>query len=187
MNPKQTTSGNPEPKRSSLLRRICLLLCWPILLWSSASHALPSDKEQNINVAGNEATIDSKQGQTILRGQVKITQGTLEIYADKVTLFYDDKRKLKSLLAEGTPARFQQQLEANKPLVHAEAENITYLADKEHLTLEKNALVEQKGATTRGGRIDYDITTDTAHAVGTNGKDPGRVEFVIPPQTDKKD
>lgn len=178
---------NPKQKTSSLLRLVCLSLCGPALLWPATSQALPSDKEQNMNVASNEATIDSKQGQTILRGQVKITQGTLEINADKVTLFYDDKRKLKSLLAEGTPARFQQQLEANKALVHAEADNITYLATKEHLTLEKNAFVEQKGATTRGGRIDYDMTTDTAHAVGTDGKDPGRVEFVIPPQTDKKD
>ena len=184
MNLKQHSSR--KPTRTALWFAY-LVLGYPVLLWSSASLALPDDKDQNINVAGNEATIDSKQGQTVLRGQVKITQGTLEINADKVTLFYDDKRKLKSLLAEGKPARFQQQLEANKPPVHAEAEIITYQATEEHLTLEKNALVEQKGATTRGGRIDYDITTDTAHAVGTNGTNPGRVEFVIPPQTDKKD
>lgn len=161
-----------------------LALC-VLALGSLQALALPSDKSQNMTVSSGEATINSKLNTTVLSGPVKITQGTLEINADKVTLRYDDKRNLQSLLAEGEPARFQQQLEANKPLVKAEANSITYSVSKEHLTLEKNAFVEQNGATTRGGRIDYDMTTGSAHAVG-EGSNSGKVEFVIPPQATEK-
>ena len=174
MNPKQRSQGLWQP----------LLLCVAMCL-SAAAAALPADKAQNMKISSGEASIDSKQGVTILIGPVKITQGTLEINADKVTLRYDNKHNLESLVADGLPARFQQQLETDKPLVHAEADKITYTLSKDHLTLDKNAFVEQNGATTRGGRIDYDMTSGTVHATGgtSNG-----VEFVIPPQlTEKKE
>lgn len=176
MNPKQTIIG----LRRSLA--FCLSLCLPV-----TALALPTDKEQNMKISSSDATIESKQGVTVLSGPVTITQGTLEINADKVTLYYDNKHNLESLVADGLPARFKQQLETDKPVVHAEANKITYILSKDHLTLDKNAFVEQNGATTRGGRIDYDMNSGTAHAVGT-GNESGRVEFVIPPQvTEKKE
>ncbi len=157
-----------------------------LVFGSLQAFALPSDKSENMNISSGELTVNSKQNITILSGPVKITQGTLEINANKVTLRYDDKRNLKSLLAEGEPARFQQQLEAGKPLVKAEANNINYEVSKDHLSLEKNAFVEQNGATTRGGRIEYDMTTGSAHAVG-EGSNSGKVELVIPPQATEKE
>lgn len=177
MNPKQTSQG---PWQTVLLY---VALCMPIM-----AHALPTDKTQNMKISSGAASIDSKQGVTILSGSVKITQGTLEINADKVTLRYDDKRNIESLVADGLPARFQQQLESDKPLVHAEADKITYTLIKDHLMLDKNAFVEQNGATTRGGRIDYNMTSGTVHATGAGGSSSSGVEFVIPPQlTEKKE
>ena len=90
------------------------------------------------------------------------------------------------MVAEGSPARYQQQPALDKAIIHAEANNITYAVSKDHLTLDKNALVEQHGATTRGGKIDYDITSGTVKALGA-GSESGVVIFVIPPQTDKKE
>jgi len=106
--------------------------------------------------------------------------------ADKITIRLDKNQKLQSLVAEGAPARYQQQPDVDKALIHAEATNINYDVSKDHLTLDKNAFVEQNGATTRGGRIDYDITRGTVSASGA-GNATDRVEFVIPPQTDKKE
>lgn len=174
---------NPKP----LIQPLPLLSCLALWLLCATAHALPSDKTQEMKFSTKSSAYDSKQGRLVLTGQVKIIQGTLEMTADKVTLIYDDKQKLQSLVAEGLPARYQQQPEANQAVIHAEANSITYNLSKEHLTLDKNALVEQKGATTRGGRIDYDITAGTVSASGA-GNVNGVVEFVIPPQaqTDKQ-
>jgi lipopolysaccharide export system protein LptA len=169
-------------KNSRTLRFFAgLMLCF-----SQGVTALPSDKLQNITISAESASIDQKQGVVIYLGAVKVTQGTLEITADKVTLRTGSDKKAETVIAEGAPARFQQQLEADKPIVHAEANSITYAVTHERLSLDKNAFVEQNGATTSGGKIDYDITNGTVNASGI-GKESGRVEFVIPPQTSTKD
>ncbi len=185
MNPKQTTYSFclsqilPLPLFSGLLLSLSFAL-------AQVTQALPTDKDQNIQISSISASIDSKLGVTVLNGPVKLTQGTLEIAADKVTLRYDKNQKLESLVAEGSPARYQQQPALDKAIIHAEANNITYAVSKDHLTLDKNAFVEQNGATTRGGKIDYDITSGTVKALGA-GSESGVVIFVIPPQTDKKE
>jgi lipopolysaccharide export system protein LptA len=176
MNPKL----NAQRPRTPITLFACLLLCL------AKAQALPTDKEQSIQISSDTASIDSKQGTTILSGAVKLTQGSLEINADKITLRYDNNQKLESLFAEGAPARYQQQPSADKAMIHAEASNIIYTVSKDHVTLDKNAYVEQNNATTRGGKIDYDIASGTVKASGA-GNESGRVEFVIPPQNNKKD
>jgi len=182
MHPKLIIQSLRLSQKVSLSLLSSVLLCLPY----SLANALPSDKNQEIQISSGNAAIDSKQGVTILTDAVKLVQGTLEINAEKVTLRYDKNQKLQSLVAEGAPARYQQQPDPDKAVIHAEASNITYDVSKQHLTLDKNAFVEQKGATTRGGHIDYDMTAGTVNASGS-GNATNRVEFVIPPQTDKKE
>lgn len=172
---------NPKPIKQSL-QLLSGLFFW--LLYNSA-WALPTDKAQEMKFSSKSSSYDSKQGRLILNGTVKVSQGTLEITADKITLIYDKNQKLESLVAEGAPARFQQQPEIDRAIIHAAADNITYSVGKEHLLLNKNAFIEQKGATTRGGRIDYDIKAGTVSASGA-GNTNNVVEFVIPPQADTK-
>ncbi|MES2823362.1 MAG: lipopolysaccharide transport periplasmic protein LptA [Pseudomonadota bacterium] len=185
MNPKQITYSLSLAQLLHLPLIRSLMLCLPLVTVQMAQ-ALPADKEQSIKISSESAAIDSKLGVTTLTGSVKLIQGTLEINADKVTLRYDKNQKLESLVAEGLPARYQQQPAADKALIHAEADSIIYTVSKDHLTLDKNAFVEQNGATTRGGKIDYNITSGTVNASGA-GNGSGRVEFVIPPQTNKKE
>lgn len=182
MHPKPFTRCLRVSQRLSLSLLGGFILSLPF----SAAYGLPSDKAQEIQITSKSASVDSKQGVTIFNGPVKFTQGTLEIIADKITVRLDKNQKLQSLVAEGAPARYQQQPDVDKALIHAEAASITYDVSKDHLTLDKNAFVEQNGATTRGGRIDYDITRGTVSASGS-GNATDRVEFVIPPQTDKKE
>ncbi|HWV15622.1 MAG TPA: lipopolysaccharide transport periplasmic protein LptA [Cellvibrio sp.] len=182
MNPKSVIQQLRQAQHLSLSLLSSLLLCLPF----SAAQALPSDRNQEIQISSNSASIDSKQGVTILTGAVKVVQGTLEITAEKVILHYDKNQKLESLVASGAPARYQQQPDVDKPVIHAEASNITYEVSKQHVALDKNAFVEQNGATTRGGHIDYDMKSGTVSASGA-GNATNRVEFVIPPQTDKKE
>jgi lipopolysaccharide export system protein LptA len=179
MNPKQ----NPKiiVQTRTLVGVAGLVLCVAM----SVAQALPSDKQQEIKISAENASIDQKQGVITYSGAVKLTQGTLEINAEKLTLFRNsDSQSVETVIAEGTPARYQQQPDIDKTVIHAEATNITYIVSKDRLTLTKNAYVEQNGATTRGGRIEYNMTDGTVNASGA-GNQSGRVEFVIPPQIDK--
>jgi lipopolysaccharide export system protein LptA len=168
---------------SKLARAAAFIFCLPL----GVTMALPDDKQQEIKISSENASIDQKQGFIIYSGAVKLTQGTLEINADKLTLYRNsDSQHVETVIAEGSPARYQQQPDVDKKIIHAEASNITYIVSKDRLTLTKNAYVEQNGATTRGGRIEYNMTSGTVNASGA-GNESGRVEFTIPPQTDKKE
>ena len=150
------------------------------------AQALPTDKNQLIKISADSAFFDQKQGLAVYTGAVKLSQGSLEISADKITVHLGKDQKPELAVAEGSPAHYQLQPDADKAIIHAEANIVSYAVSKDHLTLEKNAFVEQNGATTRGGKIDYDMTNGTVKASGA-GNESGRVEFVIPPQTNKKD
>ena len=154
--------------------------------------ALPSDKEQEIHILAKTASASQKDGVVVYSGDVKLTQGTLEITAEKITLRTNSKQKVETIVAEGSPARYQQQPDEKKAVIHAEALNITYSVGKDQVILDKNAYIEQNGATTKASRVEYDITSGTVKANGSvKANGPGdqsdRVEFVIPPQIDKKE
>jgi lipopolysaccharide export system protein LptA len=171
------------------------LMCTPIvyatacLLAMSAAvvHALPNDKNQSLHITALKQEIDLKQGVVIYLGEVKLVQGTLEINADKIRVHKDKNQQEESFTAEGNPARYQQQPEAGKPIIHAEASIIHYNIDTEQLTLDKNVSIEQNGTVTKAGHVDYDIKSQTAKFSIGDGNNTGRVETVIPAKPEKKD
>src|SRR5690554_7405256 len=63
-----------------------VLLATGFSLLSSLAHALPSDSQQPIHVKADSAEMDDKRGVAIYRGDVIITQGTLKITGDTVTI-----------------------------------------------------------------------------------------------------
>ncbi len=163
-----------------------VLLAITFCLVSFPTQALPTDKDQVIKISAKSAFFDQKQGLATYTGAVKLSQGSLEISADKITVLLGKDQKPETAIAEGNPAYYQLQPDADKAVIHAEANIVRYAVSKDYITLEKNAFVEQNGATTRGGKIDYDMANGTVSASGA-GNESGRVEFVIPPQTNKKD
>ncbi|RYZ85497.1 MAG: lipopolysaccharide transport periplasmic protein LptA [Moraxellaceae bacterium] len=181
MNPSQSF----QFKWLHLNRLISVAICAAFFDVAFVS-ALPSDKEQEIHILAKTASASQKDGVVTYSGDVKLTQGTLEITADKITLRTNSKQKVETIVAEGSPARYQQQPDEKKAIIHAEALNINYSVAKDYITLDKNAYIEQNGATTKGGRVEYDISSGTVKASG-QGDQSGRVEFVIPPQVDKKE
>ena len=162
-----------------LLRSVatCVLAISP--LWV---YALPSDKNQSLHIEADKQEIDLKQGVVVYSGDAKFVQGTLEITAKKITVHRDKDQSIESVVAEGSPAKYQQQPEAGKPIIHAEANKLNYSVKNEYLVMEENVSIEQNGAVTKSGHADYDIKSQTAKFSGT-----GRVETVIPPKPEKKE
>lgn len=176
-----------NPSQAILLTTFLRAGIFLLSLSSMCVFALPSDKSQVLHIVADKQDIDLKNGIFIYSGDVKLNQGTLEISAEKITVHKDKNQTTESVAAEGNLAHFQQQPEENKPLIHAEAHNIFYSIKNEQLTMDDNVTIEQNGATTKGGHLEYDIKSQTVKASKGANNPSGRVETVIPPQTDKKE
>lgn len=179
MNPKYV---NPSHTLRLFVTRVlaCLLTASAVL-----AQALPDDKNQSLHITAKLQEVDLKVGEVIYTGDVKLVQGTLEINAQKITVHKDKNQNEESITAEGSPARYQQQPEVGKPMIHAEASVIHYNFKTEQVTLDKNVSIEQNGSVTKAGHVDYDIKSQTAKFSIGNSSD--RVETIIPAKPEKKD
>lgn len=179
MNPKYVS-----PSRTLRQCATCVLTCL-LVVSAGLAHALPDDKNQSLRITAIKQEIDLKVGEVIYIGDVKLVQGTLEINAQKLTVHKDKNQNEESITAEGSPARYQQQPEAGKPIIHAEASVIHYNFKTEQITLDKNVSIEQNGSVTKAGHVEYDIKSQTAKF--SIGSSSDRVETIIPAKSEKKD
>jgi lipopolysaccharide export system protein LptA len=151
-----------------------------VLVWACGqAEALPDDTEQPIHITTDEALRDEKTGRTVYQGNVELVQGTIKITADRIT-FYLLENEAERIVAEGSPARMQQQPEPDSPLMHAHGDIIEYFRSEERVQLRENAQVEQDGSTVRGDLIDYFINQQLVKAAAESNTN-SRVEVVIPP------
>lgn len=156
---------------------VTLSLILPLL--AGTVHALSSDRNQPMDVEADRADIDDKRGVSVYRGNVKITQGTLRLTADELTLHTRDGEVVRAI-AVGKPATYRQRPDGKDHDVEAEALKMEYFADRQQLILIDKALVQQAGDTFRSERIDYDIAADVVKAgAGTPGD---RVRITIQPK-----
>lgn len=161
--------------RTGIVVTLSLLL--PLL--TGTVHALSSDRNQPMNVEADRADIDDKRGVSVYRGNVKITQGTLRLTADELTLHTRDGEVVRAI-AVGKPATYRQRPDGKEHDVEAEALKMEYLADRQQLILTEKALVQQAGDTFRSERIDYDIAADVVKAGA--GAPGDRVRITIQPK-----
>ena len=167
---------NPSPKQ-----RLTSSLLWSCLLLTSTSAlALPDDRNQPIKGAADNLVIDQKNGLATYTGNVTIQQGSLRIDADKIVVHTRADGTADQIIANGAPAKFEQQPSPEQGFIKAQASKITYTPDQERLLLVENASIAQGGDTMSGPQIDYNLANEIMKAAG------GRVEFVITPKADKE-
>lgn len=162
-----------------------ILALMATVLFSMTVQALPEDRNEPIRVSADSASIDEKSGFTVYTGDVKITQGTLLIEAERVELQRGDKG-VEVVTAYGKQAHFRQKPATDKPYTDAWGDTIVYKVDKEHLTLKKNAKVISDKDTFTGDRILYNLKTSIVDAFGDDKEgSAGRVEMIIQPSKNK--
>lgn len=162
-----------------------LFLLISLAAGSAAGWALPSDRNQPIRISSDTAELDEKQGVSVYRGRVRITQGSMLIRGDKVTVEADDDG-IRKMIAVGQPARYEHKPSANQPLVKAQGQVIQFLSDKNQVVILKGAKLEQDDNIFQGDRINYDIKKQLVKAHSKGGTQTGstsqRVEIVIQPR-----
>lgn len=168
-----------------------LVLVLALFLGQGAS-ALSTDKDQPINIEADRAEADNAKRVTVYYGDVIITQGTLRITGDTVTIHYDEQDRLTKLISEGAPARFRQLPDgkADVPTNYqvARASRMEYYAREDLIVLLGEAVYGQGGDRVAADRIVYDslksqMKAESRAASGSESDKPSsRVRIKIEPK-----
>lgn len=152
-----------------------------LLLAASALQARESDRQQPMSVEADDidATMEDTS-ETVLSGNVRITQGTLQIAAGKATVSRKDGEIVRAVLT-GSPASMQQENDEGVPM-KASAANIDYDVGGEVVVLTGGVVVDQGADTLRGERITYDLKAGRLNASGAGTGEAGRIRMTIQPR-----
>lgn len=145
---------------------------------SLTAHALPSDANEPIRLLADKATYSESTGVTSYSGNVIITQGTLKLTANNITVNLSKGRSINSAVATGSPATMQQMISQDKGLAKGQANKIDYNAVNGIVTLTGNAKLVQNGASFAGNVIRYSLKAGDVEATAGGSQ---RVELVFPP------
>ncbi|BAN46763.1 lipopolysaccharide transport periplasmic protein LptA [Metapseudomonas resinovorans] len=168
------------------VKTLPLLLSLGTALGSAAAWALPTDRDQPIRVQADSAELDDKQGVAVYRGNVIITQGTMKITGDTVTITQNEAGDVEVFTSVGKPAYYEQKPAADKEIVKAYGLTIQYFAANERIILLDQAKVVQEGNTFEGEKIVYDTQrqiVNAGRATGGSVTTPRpRIDMVIQPK-----
>ena len=151
--------------------------------------ALDSDKDAPVTINADTTNIDFRTGKRVLSGNVDITQGTLNIRADKIVLIYKGD-EIDTATAYGKPVRFKQLPEGQKQMVHGEGITLELKQAKNLITLQQNAKITQGSNTITGKVIYYNTKTSKmtvkSQSSGTQKKSSGSKQASSGKKTGKK-
>lgn len=181
---------------------LSLLPCYPAM-------SLSTDRSKPLTVNADKVEIDDQSGNSIYCGKVIVIQGTLRITGDKLTVTVDEKRKIKTIVAEGKPATpkklqkpdwcfypadktrkpivakgepstYKQRPDNKKEDVVGEAWHMEFQAVKDLLIMTDKAQITHAGNKFQSARILYHVKQDLVDAGSASSQD-GRVNIIINP------
>jgi len=153
------------------------------LFMSNSALALESDFQENVVVNAKRQEVFIKENRVIFYDSVVVTQGTILIHADKLTVLSSGEKGTEVMIATGSPATFYQELDDGKK-INAESDEIRYELGKKRLTLSKNARLRQADSEVKGDKIIYQI--DKQEMIAESGKhESDRVITIFTPEDNK--
>lgn len=165
------------------LNKLTALLA--VALTSPYSAALESDFQQPIHVSSIQQHAKLKTNTVTFTNDVLLTQGSIKITADKLTVIRGTEPNHEIMIAEGNVASFHQIQDDGKPL-DAEAKTIRYDVAEGKITLTQSAQVKQLDSKITGTTIVYFIGTEELN-VTTDESKQERVKTVFLPSQFEND
>lgn len=155
------------------------------LLMSNSAFALESDFEENVVVNAKRQEVFIKENRVIFYDNVVVTQGTILIHADKLTVLSSNGKGTEVMIATGNVATFYQELDDGKK-INAESNEIRYELGKKRLTLTKNARLRQADSEVKGNKIIYQIDKQEMIAESGNNESDRVITIFTPEDTKTK-
>ncbi|MFN0314657.1 MAG: lipopolysaccharide transport periplasmic protein LptA [Burkholderiales bacterium] len=156
----------------------------PCLMFGSA-HAERSDREKPVNIEADRMSLDDLRKESIFEGNVVLTQGTLTLKADRITV-KQDQQGFSSGIALGKPASFRQKREGADEFIEGFGDRVEYDGKGEKVQLFTNARIKRGEDEVKGDYISYNSVTEFYEVIGTKGATAAnsgqRVKAVIQPK-----
>jgi lipopolysaccharide export system protein LptA len=155
-----------------------------LMLLPTFSSALESDREQPIKIQADAAIVDETNGSSVYKGNVIITQGTLEVIANEVEIFTSAGEVIQIIATTDKDsevlAHYQQQINDAMDMVFADAQKITYLIQEDKLHLSGDARLQKIQDVFTGQLLSYDLERGIVNLNSLGGSD--RVKMTITPK-----
>jgi lipopolysaccharide export system protein LptA len=148
------------------------------------SFAAKADKEQPIEVEADSLEIRDNENISIYSGNVRLIQGSLNVQADRLVIYFDDNKDLELMEMTGSPASFRQLNDDNKEMV-GQADKLDYFEPKSLLVLTGNARFSSNGDVIESSTISINTETDNLEAASP--EPDKRVRVVIQPKEKKQE
>ncbi|MEJ2529794.1 MAG: lipopolysaccharide transport periplasmic protein LptA [Gammaproteobacteria bacterium] len=169
----------------SINRHLITLTLLLLTSFPFVTHALEDDVNKPIEVEADSVEIDEGSGKSIYKGNVILTQGSIRLAADRITVIQHDN-KSDQIVAVGKPALLTQKPASGKKPVKGRSSRMEYSVDSDILYLIGNATLTQDQDTFKSDRIAYDRKKSLIKG-GTSAQGKQRVRVTIKSNSDKKD
>jgi lipopolysaccharide export system protein LptA len=155
------------------------------MLAAGAAHAERADREKEIVVGADKLLADDANRTSTFDGNVIVTQGTMRITANKVTVKEDEQRH-KYYVANGAPVTFRQKRDKTDEWVEGFADRAEFDDRNDVLKLFSHAKVKSNQNEITGEFISYDMKKELAEVTGAPPgtvapQGTGRVKVIILP------
>ncbi|MHC8355811.1 lipopolysaccharide transport periplasmic protein LptA [Pseudomonas sp. LB3P81] len=171
-----------------LVKTLPILLGLGAALGSVSAWALPNDQQQPIRIQADDAQLDDKNGVATYTGDVIITQGSMKVTGNKVTITRTPAGDIDVVTSVGNLAYFEQlQTAGDTKPVQGYGITIQYHASQDRVVLiDRAKVIDKDGNVTQGEKIVYDTNKKLAtagRAKGTNVTESRpRIDMVIQPK-----
>jgi lipopolysaccharide export system protein LptA len=171
-------------KKSTFLPTHLKFVLYVLTLLPTFLFALESDREQPIRIQADAAIVNEIKGSSVYKGNVIITQGTLEVTANEVEIFTAAGEVVQIIATTGKDskvlAHYQQQINEAMEMVVADAQKITYLIQEGRLHLSGDARLQKVQDVFTGQLLSYDLERGIVNLNSLGGSD--RVNMTITPK-----
>ena len=171
-----------------LAKTLPILLSLGAALGSASAWALPNDRDQPIRIQADDAQLDDKNGVATYKGDVIITQGSMKVTGNTVTITRTPSGDIDVVTSVGNLAYFEQiQTAGDTKPVQGYGVTIQYHASQDRVVLiDRAKVVDKDNNVTQGEKIVYDTNKKLASAGRATGskvtESRPRIDMVIQPK-----
>lgn len=163
------------------LKEFIFLALFYGLICSPRVQAMPEDTQAKLILSANTADLNQANHQGEYVGDVKLDQGTSHLRAHRAVTIVNDKNRLIEAIAYSrphVPVHFWTKIAADKPDLHAYADEMHYYPEKHMIELIGHAKVTQDKNVFSAPKIIYD--TKTQHVVSKRDRNDRTVIIIYP-------
>ena len=166
------------PAAGTELSRLALAIA--LLACAGAAAAKSTDRNQPMDISAAQVdAVLTDDGDAKMKGDVVISQGTLNVHADDAVVTRKGG-EIEQVTLTGAPAILSQ-VNDNGEKMTARAARIVYTISNELIVMTGDVVVNQPRGNLKGEMIKYDLTTGRLDGGGGGG----RVSMRILPKTTK--